>query len=440
VALQLENTLPEASLPSATTLIGRYRELPAISGRSFLPISFLGRLPTTMVPLAILTFTATSTGSYRAAGLAATATAAGTAFGAPLMGRFSDRHGQRPVLTVAVAANAVALTALALVPQLGRPGLLSLCALVGVSLPPIGGMARARWLALTRTHAGTAMAFEGTADEVAYVLGPAVAGLLASLWGPASALLAAAVAGVFAAGAFAAHPTQSVARGSRSARPPVDEHGWELDQGLGPDQEPKPGRRSTSLLRRVLVPVMAMMLMGGFFAATQNAVTVYAAQIGRPSAGGLIYALMAIGSAGTALATPALPARFSRQRRCAVASLGLLLGVLAMAATVATSGPAVLLCTAMLFTGLSVGPILVTLNQVVGEAAPTQRAATAMAYLSAGGVVGIGIGATSSGALADTSGGLGGFAVGALASMLLLSLSVVGLRTPGRKGAFSRKV
>ena len=391
-------------------LIGAYAQLPAISGPSFLPISFFGRLPATMIPLAILTFVASSTGSFAAAGLATTATAAGTAVGAPLLGRLADRRGQRPVLAIAVLVNAVALTGLAVRPGSGRVGLLLLCTLIGVSMPQVGGMARARWLALSRRHAGTAMAYEGTADEVAYVFGPALAGLLASTWGAASALLAAAVAGILAVGAFALHPTHAVTPGTGHR----DAH---------PDGR---GRQRTPVLRRLVVPILAMLLMGTFFAATQTAITAFATGIGRPTAGGLIYALMAVGSAVTALGTAAVPARFGPRSRCAPAAFGLLTGVLLMM----TAGSVPVLCAAVLLTGLSVGPILVTLHQVAGAAAPDGRTATAMAYLAAGSVIGIALGATSSGALADANGNLGAFAVAAAASAGLLVLSLAGLRGP----------
>ena len=438
----------QKELSPGRRLIGAYAELPAISGPSFLPISFLGRLPTTMVPLAILTFVASSTGSFAAAGLATTATAAGTAVGAPLMGRLADRHGQRPVLSIAVLVNTLALAALALRPESGRAGLLVLCALIGLSMPPVGGMARARWLALSRRHAGTAMAYEGTADEVSYVLGPAVAGLLASTWGAPSALLAAALAGLLAVGAFALHPTHTATHNhpctplsgdSPTLRKggPARSRGVErlraVDRAIARrslPEEPLPEEPLAEKLanRRVgggvMVPVLAMLLMGTFFAATQSALTVLATGIGRPAAGGLIYAVMAVGSAVTALGTAAIPARFGPRLRCAVAASGLLIGV----ALMATAGSVPLLCAAVLFTGLSVGPMLVTLNQVAGAAAPMDRVATTMAYLSVGSVVGIALGATSSGALADASGSLGAFAVAAAASVALLALALAGLR------------
>jgi len=359
-----------------------------------------------MAPLAILTLVATSTGSYTSAGLAVTATAAGTAVGAPLMGALADRHGQRPVLAVSVLVNSLVLVVLAALPTLGRAVLLSLCVLVGMSMPQVGGMARARWLALTHRHAGTAMAFESTVDEVAYVLGPALAGLVASLWGAPAALQIAALADVLAVGAFAIHPTAAAAANAH--------------RQTGPS---RPG--GTGLLRLVLVPALAMTLMGVFFAAVQSALTVYAATIGRPTTAGLIYALMAVGSAGAALGSAALPERIGPKPRCATSAAGLLLGLLLMSTAVVTGAPVVVLCVAVLLTGLAVGPMLVTLNQVAGLSVPVNRGAAAMAYLSAGSVIGIAVGATASGALADATGaGLGAFAVAAAASGLLLVLSL----------------
>ncbi len=389
-----------------------YLALPGISGRSFLPVSFLGRMPATMAPLAVLTFTAVNSGSYATAGLAATATAVGTAVGAPVMGRLADRRGQRPVLVVAVVLNALALTLLALGagptagPGGGRVLLLALCGLVGLTLPQVGGMARARWLALTRSHAGTAMAYEGTADEIAYVVGPALAGVLASFWGPSAALLAAAGAGLIGAGAFALHPTHAV-------RAPA------ADETTG--VEPGPG-----LLRLILAPVLAMVLMGAFFGAVQSALTVYAATIGRPTAAGLIYALMAVGSAVTALATAVVPDRIGPARRAAGSAALLLTGVLLI--LIGISSSLGVLVGAVLFTGLGVGPMLVTLNQVVGARVPVRRSATAMSYLSAGGVIGIAAGAAGAGLLADLAGTAGPLGVAGAASVLLLFVTGVGLR------------
>jgi hypothetical protein len=109
---------------------------------------------------------------------------------------------------------------------------------------------------------------------------------------------------------------------------------------------------AAGLLRLVWVPVLAMLLMGAFFAAVQSTLTMYATAAGRPAAAGLIYALMAVGSAGTALGTAVLPERIGPALRCAGCAIGLSLGVLLIWTTIAVSGSLVWLCGAVLLTGL----------------------------------------------------------------------------------------
>lgn len=410
-------------------LVGSYAALPRLSGPSFLFVSFLSRLPTTMAPLAVLTFVVVSTGSFAAGGLAATALAGGTAVGAPVMGRLADRVGQRPVLVVAALVNPLALVGLLLLggSGSGTAGLLMLCAAVGLSMPPVGGMARARWLALSRRHAGTAMAYEGTADELAYVLGPAAAGILASGRGAGAALLAAAVGGALAVGAFAVHPTHRAtvpaAGGPTPPGPAVPRPRPAADPATDPENH-REGRRA------VLVSTAGMLLMGMFFSATQTAVLAFATAAGRSTSAGLIYALLAVGSAVTALGTAALPDRFGARARCAVAAAGLLGGVGLMFLAGPVSGSLPWLCAAVLVTGLSVGPVLVTLHQVAGAAAPAGRTATTMAQLTTGGVLGIAVGATAAGTLTDAVGGRGALAVAGAASAALLALAFAGLRRP----------
>jgi predicted MFS family arabinose efflux permease len=98
--------------------------------------------------------------------------------------------------------------------------------------------------------------------------------------------------------------------------------------------------------------------------------------------------------------------------------------------TFAGSLPA--LATAVLFTGLSVGPMLVTVNDVVGALAPVRQSATAMSYLTAGSVVGIAAGATGAGALADSFGSRGAFAVAVGAAATLLALVLTRIHDPAQ--------
>src|SRR4028119_168346 len=66
---------------------------------------FAGRLPSAMVPLALLPMVQQQTGSYAVAGLAAAAYGLAMAAMAPVLGRLADRRTPRPVL-LAQAAGA----------------------------------------------------------------------------------------------------------------------------------------------------------------------------------------------------------------------------------------------------------------------------------------------------------------------------------------------
>ena len=115
-----------------------YRVLPATLGWPALVIAFLARAPFAMVPLGTMTAVSASTGSVATGGLATAVVSLTSAVAAPLIGRGSDRWGQRIVLAVLVPLNALALAVLSwavLAPWQG-PGLLAACFAVGATVLP----------------------------------------------------------------------------------------------------------------------------------------------------------------------------------------------------------------------------------------------------------------------------------------------------------------
>src|SRR6478672_6836220 len=74
---------------------------------------FAGRLPSAMVPLALLLLVQQQTGSYAVAGLASATYGIAMAVMAPVLGRLADRRGPRLVLLAQSVTYPLLLTVLA---------------------------------------------------------------------------------------------------------------------------------------------------------------------------------------------------------------------------------------------------------------------------------------------------------------------------------------
>ncbi|MFJ5698017.1 hypothetical protein ACIP90_08025, partial [Arthrobacter sp. NPDC093139] len=225
------DTAPAGPVPAPSG--GRFARLAQLAGKGFLPLGLFARLPLAMLTVGTLTLVTSVSGSYATGGAAAGAVGIGSAVGAPVLGALADRRGQRAVLLVAAVLNAVAvLTLIALahaLPGTGSPAagsvvagvsaaavpVLAAALLAGFSCPQVGPLARVRWVGLTsggsRKGSGqdldTALAYEGTADELTFVLGPALVGMLASLVAPWLPLALAAALTITLVPAFAMHRT-----------------------------------------------------------------------------------------------------------------------------------------------------------------------------------------------------------------------------------------
>lgn len=377
------------------------RALIALSGRTFLPLGLLAKLPLAMGQLGVLLLVADRTGSYTTGGAAAAAIGVGSAVGAPVGGAAADRFGQRPVLLACGVAHAIGLVALVLLSRAAASTsvLLGVAGLAGLFAPQVGPLARVRWVALVRGRVpadlerrriSEAFAVEGATDEASFVAGPALVGVLATLAGPQLAPLVTAGLAVTAVVAFGLHPTARLVPPHRS-RP----------AGAHPPRRGLPGGRTTVLL------LVAGGLLGLVFGGTQVGVTSLTTSLGRPGAAGLVYGLLGVGSAVAGLASAGLPARFGLADRLIAfaAALALLAAPLLLVDRLGTLAAAVALL------GCSVAPYLIVLYALAERAAPVERAATVMTLLSSAVVVGYAAGSSSAGALADAGGHRWAFAV-----------------------------
>ncbi|WP_445154010.1 MFS transporter [Arthrobacter sp. Hor0625] len=384
---------------------GRFARLPALAGRGFIPLGLFARLPLAMLTVGALTLVTAVSGSYAVGGAAAGAVGIGSALGAPVLGALADRLGQRPVLLVSALLNTAAVAALILAAYLvpGGPDLadavpvLAAAFAAGASCPQVGPLARVRWMALSSDGGGagrpgdldTALSYESTADEITFVLGPALVGILASLVSPWLPLALAGALTLTLVPAFAVHPThRSVPR--TPAR----------DRRAAPArQRPAPGQRVAGFAA-VGLPVLAMVCMGTFFGSTQTSLSSFAAGFATAELAGLLYAVMGLSSAAAALSVAYWPASVSVHVRW-LACAALMAGLAALLLLPATALPMILV---LLVLGLPVGPLMVTVFAIGGMVAPEGKLGTVMTALASGIVAGTAVGSSLAGRLAQDQG------------------------------------
>jgi MFS family permease len=398
---------------------GRFARLPHLAGRSFIPIGLFARLPLAMLTVGTLTMVTSATGSYALGGTAAGAVGIGSAIGAPVFGALADRRGQRPVLLIAAVFNALAVLALIgaawAVPTDGSfPVPLMVAALLaGASCPQVGPLARVRWMALTSRvkgpHAGkdldTALSYEGTADELTFVLGPALVGILASMVAPWLPLALAAVMTLTLVPAFAVHPTHKAVPVKRAT-----------DSVAGAPDAAVP--RAARIPAIVALPVLAMVAMGTFFGSAQTALSSFSASFASSEIAGVLYAVMGLSSAAAALSVAYWPRSFTPAARWMV-SAALMAGLALLLLVPGSLGGMV---GVLLLLGLPVGPVMVTVFAVGGMVGPPERLGTVMTALASGIVAGTALGAAIGGQLAQHNGYQAAFVVPVLAAGALFVL------------------
>jgi MFS family permease len=409
---------PHPARPERSRL-GRFGVLPQLAGTSFLVIGLFARLPLAMLTVGALTLVTTASGSYAVGGFAAGAVGLGSALGAPLLGFLADKRGQRIVLLVSAILNTLAIAALLLVTLTSGHFTGGALALVlaasfgtGFTCPQIGPLARVRWMAMTRrsprSALDTALSYEGTADELTFVLGPALVGLLAGLIAPWLPLVLAAALTLTLVSAFAVHRTVAFSdAGSTVAE-------------AGNEQERDPASRDPRPVL-VLLPVAGMIAIGTFFGSTQTFLTAFAGQFGIAESAGLLYAVMGLSSAGAALSVAYWSRRFRDTGRWMASAAGM--AAAAAALVLPGSIPGML---AVLFVlGVFVGPTMVTIFSIGSAVAPGHRLGTVMTLLASGIVAGTAIGSALAGTLAEASGAPGAAVVPAAAAVVLLVLGAV---------------
>ena len=392
------------------------------AGFSYFPVALLARLPYAMMVVGVLTLVVSARGELSLGGLTSAMVGVGTAIFGPLIGAAADRVGQRGVVLAAGIANSVALLAMAWVAFSTSPDFVVLIVafVIGATAPQVSPMSRSRLVGIIASrlpgdrHAAVlngTMAYESAADEVVFVFGPFIVGLLATTLNPAAPIIGAAVLTVVFVSAFALHR-------SGAARPTADD-------GLPVRQAP-----ARELFRPGLLAVTVGVLgMGLFFGSMLTALTSFLSDFGHPEQAGLVYGVMGVGSAALALGVAWFPLRFSLRWRW-LTFAGLLVAS-TFALPFATTVPGVILV--LLIAGFGVGPTLVTQYSFGAERSPLGRSATVMTILGSAVIVGQSASSALVGALAQNVGTHAAMYAPLVSALVVLVAGIANVLITGRR-------
>ncbi|GII88972.1 MFS transporter [Sphaerisporangium siamense] len=389
--------------------MARYLRLAATPGAVPMTVAALvGRLPSGMAGLLLVTGFVQSNGSYAQAGIAAACYAVGVGVSGPLRGRAVDRRGARGVLLVAGAGQALAFLALLAALAAETPAVvpLVLSFVVGALLPPIGPVMRTMW-SRSLTDQGlrsAAFALESVIVDAVFIVGPSIVALLLAVSnsGVAIGVTAAFTAvGCFAlAGAPAIGALRPVEGAARDWRGPLRVAGvrWMLPVGL---------------------------LATGSITGVEVALLATADAQGHADLGGLLIAAFSVGSVFGGFAYGAV-----KLRGTSAGHLGVFLAVLAAGYAVALAVTNLwLLAVVFAVAGVALAPMMTAQYTAMEEVAPEDAMTESFAWLNALGQGGGALAATAAGALAADGRPGGGFLVAA-AMAVAAALLTLALRRP----------
>lgn len=375
-----------------------YRELVRAVPLPFLLLGLIARLPYAITPLATLGLLYSATGSYTFAGAATAAQSLATAAGGISVGIAADRLGPRTVGVATAVLNAACAAALVAATRWDRPVMAAAAIAVGVTQPAVGMLVRVHWARLLRSTGRaellpTALSYETAANELGFVAGPVLVGLLTAAMGPVGPLGAVVLLTVGTAAPFALHYSRT---------PPPRR----------PADEPRPR------LGPLAAMVVAAAAMGGVFGAVQTGVTGYAAERGAPGSAGLLYALLAVGSALAGIGYAWVPARIGAALRYLLATAGLLLGTTSLAIGFAD------LPIAIAVAGVTIAPYMISAYALTEHLSGGRGSASALMVVNAGGPVGTAVAQTVAGRAADAGGSAAAFLVAPAAAGVALLVAV----------------
>ncbi len=387
-----------STLPPRTETAS-YRSVLRVPGATaFFLASVPARIGVAMANLGIVWLVRTETGSFGVAGLVTGSFALAETLVGPQTARLMDRFGQPRVLVPLLSAHAGAIAALVALALTGGSAVPLMAAglAAGATVPQFGALSAARWSALLhgRAELTPAFALETISNEVAFLLGPALAVLTATRLHPAAGTVLAGALVVGAGLAFAAlRRTAPVA-----AEAPPDRT---AARGPGP------------LRTRNFATLLAVNLaLGVFFGSMQVSVSAFAGVHHAAAAAGALYGLMSAASLSAGLAY----GRY-RPRTPPAAQLPVILTLLACASLLPILADAPWqLGLALLLPGAGLAPCVIVCSTLVESVMDGSVLTQAFTWANSASAAGIAVSAAVVGQIVDGPGGTrAGFTVPLLA-------------------------
>ncbi|HEV2127450.1 MAG TPA: MFS transporter [Thermomicrobiales bacterium] len=367
---------------------------------------FIGRLPLAMRALGCVLLIQGITGEYGLAGLVGAAQTLVSAFASPRIGQLADRHGTRPVLSIALVIQTIGVIALITTAYASAPApvLLLAAAVIGGSSVPFGSFSRARWTqhVARGRDLDRAYALEGVFEEISFIVGPALVVFLSIEIAPPLGLIVALL-------------MTFVASAGLIRLPEIAHHAMQA-----------PDAPRTSLLRNPVILVVAGsgIGMGILFGAIEISLVAFAEELGREATASALIAIFTVGSLVAAVLYGVLT--ISHPLRWRLLASVVWVGLWMIPTALAESLPAMIVC--VLFAGIGISPWAISGSSMIERGVPAHTLREGFGWFSAATASGAALGATLAGMAIDRWESDGGQVVSILGGMLAIAVALLGQR------------